>query len=366
MSTRDNYTQEEWELLLQTVYLSAELVMAASPQGMAGLARESSTMFAAAAAALRNGQGYDLIADLAEEGSPPAAVRANRGGPSAAGNEAQPLPGEMRLRDEMRDEMHVRSEVLSRCRRAAAVLGQRATPEEAGYFKHSVLWVCWQAAGAVREGRGFLRSNPVEVTEEEQEAIRQIAFALGLPASAAKGADTLPSAPPRAVPRSLEGRFTPAEWQVLRQAPVRVGLAVSLAAPAGMTGLIKELYALARALHEGPETVPQNQLVAAVVASLGQRSGGSGGPQAMNRDELEDERQAALDSCREVADLLRRKAEADEAQGFKDWLLHLGLRVAEASREGGFLGIGGKKVSAAEKALLEEIKAALCDWPKVT
>jgi len=349
MSTRDNYTREEWELLLQTIYLSGELVMAASPQGMVGFVREGSTMFAAAAAALRNGQGYDLLAELAEEGSPPAAVQVKSSGAGATGDEPQPL----------RDEMHVRAEVLRSCRRAAVVLGQRATPEEAEYFKRSVLWVGWQVAGAARESRGFLRPNPAEVTDEEQEAIRQIAFALGLPASAAKGADLLPTAPPRAVPHALEGRFTPEEWQALRLAPLRVGLAVSLAAPAGMTGLIKELYALARGLHEGLESAPQNQLVAAVVASLEQGAGSPRGLQSLSPDEPKDERQAALETCREVADLLASKADTEEAAAFKSWLMQLGRRVAEASREGGFLGIGGKAVSAEEEALLEEIGAAL-------
>lgn len=74
MSTHDDYTQDEWELLLQTLYLSAELVMAASPQGPVRFGREGNAMVASATAALCNGQDYDLIAGLAACGSPPAFV----------------------------------------------------------------------------------------------------------------------------------------------------------------------------------------------------------------------------------------------------------------------------------------------------
>ncbi len=44
---------------------------------------------------------------------------------------------------------------------------------------------------------------------------------------------------------------------------------------------------------------------------------------------------------------------------FKAWLEDLARRVAEASKEGGFLGFGGVQVSDAEKATLAEISAAL-------
>ena len=66
----------------------------------------------------------------------------------------------------------------------------------------------------------------------------------------------------------------------------------------------------------------------------------------------------ALDACREVAALLGRKAPG-EAEGFKRWLLGAAQRAAEASKEGGFLGIGGVRVSEAEKTALAEVAQAL-------
>jgi len=43
----------------------------------------------------------------------------------------------------------------------------------------------------------------------------------------------------------------------------------------------------------------------------------------------------------------------------KGWLRQSSQHVAEASKEGGFLGIGGVAVSEAEKATLTEIASAL-------
>jgi len=52
------------------------------------------------------------------------------------------------------------------------------------------------------------------------------------------------------------------------------------------------------------------------------------------------------------------KASGD-ATAFKGWLREISQHVAEASKEGGFLGFGGVLVSDAEKAPLTEISNAL-------
>jgi len=67
----------------------------------------------------------------------------------------------------------------------------------------------------------------------------------------------------------------------------------------------------------------------------------------------------ALEACRQVAALLDRKAPPVEAEGFKRWLLGVSTRVADAAKEGGFLGFGGTRVSEQETAALKEIAAAL-------
>jgi hypothetical protein len=68
--------------------------------------------------------------------------------------------------------------------------------------------------------------------------------------------------------------------------------------------------------------------------------------------------QRSLANLKEVSAILDTKAPQDAA-GFKAWLQTIGQNVANASSEGGFLGIGGVQVSEAEKATLADISKAL-------
>ena len=68
--------------------------------------------------------------------------------------------------------------------------------------------------------------------------------------------------------------------------------------------------------------------------------------------------EAAIAELAAVAGLVAAKA-PEAAPGFRDWLKAIAARVAEAGAEGGFLGFGGEKVSAAETATLERIATAL-------
>ena len=50
---------------------------------------------------------------------------------------------------------------------------------------------------------------------------------------------------------------------------------------------------------------------------------------------------------------------AQDAPAFKLWLRGISQRVAEAAKEGGFLGFGGVQVSDAEQKALADISQAL-------
>jgi hypothetical protein len=65
-----------------------------------------------------------------------------------------------------------------------------------------------------------------------------------------------------------------------------------------------------------------------------------------------------IETLRQAAAVIDAKAPGDAA-AFKGWLRQISQHVAEASKEGGFLGIGGVPVSEAEKATLPEISSAL-------
>jgi hypothetical protein len=57
--------------------------------------------------------------------------------------------------------------------------------------------------------------------------------------------------------------------------------------------------------------------------------------------------------------VVEKKAKPDEAQAFKQWLVSVSQKVAEAAKEGGFLGFGGTRVSEQETSALRDLTAAL-------
>ena len=53
------------------------------------------------------------------------------------------------------------------------------------------------------------------------------------------------------------------------------------------------------------------------------------------------------------------KATAQEAEAFRRWLVSAAQAAANAAKEGGFMGFGAEQVSAGEKQMLEQVRAAL-------
>jgi hypothetical protein len=151
--------------------------------------------------------------------------------------------------------------------------------------------------------------------------------------------------------------YTAEEWELLTRAPAMVGMAIVAASPSGPVGVVKEMAAIGRALGEASQLDETNTLISAIVADFkaGHRPAGLT-EQVQNVEEI---KASALQTCRDVVTLLTRKAPAPEAEGFKRWLMTAAQRVAEAAKEGGFLGIGGVRVSEAEQATLAEMAEAL-------
>ena len=150
-----------------------------------------------------------------------------------------------------------------------------------------------------------------------------------------------------------------ADWGRVVGAPMLAGIAVTAADPGGLWGAVKESAATAGALRDGKGS---NPLVDAVIAAYGTSEG-----RDLARDVLRADVkgktpaavvETALAELKAVMALVATKA-PDTAPGFRDWLQAVAARVAEAGTEGGFLGFGGEKVSAAEKATLAKLATAL-------
>jgi hypothetical protein len=66
-----------------------------------------------------------------------------------------------------------------------------------------------------------------------------------------------------------------------------------------------------------------------------------------------------LSACRTASALLSKRADPADAAAYRQWLETIAARVCAASRSGGVLGLGGERVSAAEKKFLADLGAAL-------
>jgi hypothetical protein len=153
--------------------------------------------------------------------------------------------------------------------------------------------------------------------------------------------------------------FTAEEWNQIRRAPFMAGLAVVAASPSGPFGVVKEMFAVGKMLAEVKTQGSSNELVKALVADLESGAREQSAPTELQGKAPDQVRSYAIDSLRQVTALMAKKAKPDEAQGFNQWLVSVAQKVAEAAKEGGFLGFGGTQVSEPEAATIKELSKAL-------
>ena len=141
--------------------------------------------------------------------------------------------------------------------------------------------------------------------------------------------------------------FNAEEWAVVSSAPSLAALSV-IAAQRG--GTIRESLATQRAFADALQNEPGALLreVLTTPTALDPQS------RPKTPDELQDQ---APETLRRAIALLEERATDDEVVEYKRFVYGLAENVARAHKEGGFLGIGGTEISAAEQAALDEIAA---------
>jgi hypothetical protein len=160
----------------------------------------------------------------------------------------------------------------------------------------------------------------------------------------------------------LKDNFTAEDWARVVGAPMLAGIAVTAAEPGGLWGAVKESAAVAGALGKAKAAGGGDPLIDEIVEAYGTPEGrdlARGVLKAEARGKKPAEVvEAAMGELSAVAALVAAKAPGSAA-AFRDWLKAIAEKVAEAGTEGGFLGFGGEKVSAAEKATLDRLATAL-------
>jgi hypothetical protein len=149
--------------------------------------------------------------------------------------------------------------------------------------------------------------------------------------------------------------FTDSEWEVLESAPMLAGLVIGdLSDPKQW---MTELYAVFNAAAQLQST-SDSILIRAVTERMLAREG-DGIDLPVDLPESPPEARAYLIAgCLQAVRLVAQKT-PDEVAPFKEWLLTLAHKAAESTKEGGFLGFGGERVSATGRRALHELETAL-------
>jgi hypothetical protein len=146
--------------------------------------------------------------------------------------------------------------------------------------------------------------------------------------------------------------FNAEEWSVVAGAPL-LGAMMVIAAERG--GSVRESVAVARAYADARDQY-DGELMSALLATPPATA-------VKRPDSPDDLRTQATETLREAVAILERVGTEDEVVEYKQFVFTIAESVARAHREGGFLGVGGKEVSASEQAALDEIAAIFDEAP---
>jgi len=155
--------------------------------------------------------------------------------------------------------------------------------------------------------------------------------------------------------------FTGEEWTLLRLTPSLVASGTAAADPSGLFSSIKESFAGAKGMAEAFKTNSGLELFTALAAD--RSIPGMPDPKTMlgegsREQQMQNLKNAVLERVKLAVTLVAAKASPTEAEAYKQMLLGVALQAADASKEGGFLGFGGVRVSDKEEAFIAEVKAA--------
>ena len=147
----------------------------------------------------------------------------------------------------------------------------------------------------------------------------------------------------------VKARYSADQWATVRLAPMAVAQAVMAASPSGMIGRSKELAAATSAIAAGKEAASPTSLVSlAFDTDL----------TSTEIDVLKQNPAPATTLIRDAVAAVSTNSPADSSE-YGRFLVNVATQVAEASKEGGFLGVGGTRVSEDEQKAIDQVRKAV-------
>jgi hypothetical protein len=148
--------------------------------------------------------------------------------------------------------------------------------------------------------------------------------------------------------------FNAEDWSTVVDGPLYAGLRV-IAADRG--GTLRESMAMGRVYQEARAKQGTSELLDELIKS----------PPAIDPDRVKeaggDISALTTENLRKAMSVLESTATSEEADAYKTFVMTVAQAVAGAHKEGGFLGIGGTRISEAENHALDEISQALGSAP---
>lgn len=164
--------------------------------------------------------------------------------------------------------------------------------------------------------------------------------------------------------------YTEAEWEIVSSTPQLVGVAMAGAGSSGLVGSTKEMFASARGMMNAKKEYAENSLIQSILPDTSDPKQAMSDAKAQrdivmerlkanNIKSAEDLQNFILQDCEKAISILEQKESPETVNGYKKMMLQLAEKVANAAKEGDFLGFGGERFSEKEQKLFVRLKNKL-------
>lgn len=161
MTTRTDYTPQEWELLLKPLFAVGPVVAEVADSGSVGSVMEYGAILMGAMEARKQYASNTLLAALLTDAQ-------------ARGLGRQPG------RQKAASDQQQKDDLLAACRGAVALLARKAPSQEASEYRYTVLLIGSHVANAAKEGGGILGAGGQRLSAAESSILKEVSEALGI------------------------------------------------------------------------------------------------------------------------------------------------------------------------------------------
>jgi hypothetical protein len=158
--------------------------------------------------------------------------------------------------------------------------------------------------------------------------------------------------------------YTQDEIEKLMATPMIVSMYVMGSSLSGPIGLVKEMMAGVETAIEAGKRAPAGSLFSTLWSEQNMKA---------QQDKLQQETKESTQGAKDMAEakakmlqdiqgavaIMSAKGSPDEVQAYKQLVVQVAEKVADAAKEGGFMGIGGVQVNEAEQHAIADIRGAI-------